>query len=365
MAKGRYRPYGTSRGGNRRNRLVAIVLMVLIAGMVVSIQLRKKKASAPAPGPEEIPSVSLSEITPVLEGTAQPGALEVGPAGEGEAEPPAEPSGKEKTAGSMSVEVVSAAEVSASPEVRALIEQAVEARKAGKIIRSRDLLNETLKMPMSEVLRDEIKRQLSLLAERWLFSREVLEGDTLTEWYQVKPGDLLARISNQYKVPYEILMEINHSQKAEALQAGQTIKVIRGPFHAVISRSRFTLDLYLQDQYIKTYKIGLGIPGRDTPTGLWRVKANDKLIRPTWTDPDTGRRYVASDPDYPLGSRWIGLEGREGEAKGRSGFAIHGTKEPETIGTRSSRGCIRLFNGDVIELYNLLYGGQSLVRVED
>jgi len=364
LAKGRYRPYGTSRGGNRRNRLIAIVLMVLIAGMVVSIQLRKKKASSPPPAPEEIPVVSLSEITPVPAESAQAGALEVSPADKGEAEPSVSPSSEEKSAGSLSAEAA-AADASASPEVRALIEQAVEARKAGKIIRSRDLLNEALKMPMSEVLRDEIKRQLSLLAERWLFSREVLEGDTLTVWYQVKPGDLLVKISNQYKVPHEILMQINHISKPEALQAGQTIKVIRGPFHAVISRSRFTLDLYLQEQYIKTYKIGLGIPGRDTPTGLWRVKANDKLIRPTWTDPDTGRRYAADDPDYPLGSRWIGLEGLEGEAMGRTGFAIHGTKEPETIGTRSSRGCIRLFNGDVIELYNLLYGGQSLVRVED
>lgn len=364
MAKGRYRPYGTSRGGNRRNRLIAIVLMVLIAGMVVSIQLRKKKALPPPPAPEEIPVVSLTEITPVRSESAQAGALQVNPAGEGAAEPSVSPLSEEKSAGSLSAETA-AADVSATPEVRALIEQAVEARKDGKIIRSRDLLNEALKKPMSEVLRDEIKRQLSLLAERWLFSREVLEGDTLTEWYQVKPGDLLIKISNQYKVPHEILMQINHISKPEALQAGQTIKVIRGPFHAVVSRSRFTLDLYLQEQYIKTYKIGLGIPGRDTPTGLWRVKANDKLIRPTWTDPDTGRRYVADDPDYPLGSRWIGLEGLEGEAKGRTGFAIHGTKDPETIGTRSSRGCIRLFNGDVIELYNLLYGGQSLVRVED
>ena len=69
--------------------------------------------------------------------------------------------------------------------------------------------------------------------------------------------------------------------------------------------------------------------------------------------------------DDPLGSRWIALDGLEGNAKGRTGFAIHGTKEPESIGTRSSRGCIRLLNGEAIEVYNLLVPVLSEVRVID
>lgn len=378
MAKGKYRPYGSGMDAARRNRLIAIALMVVIAGMVVLIQMRKKKASVVSPT-EEIPTVSLSEIKPAPAEAADEPALEMpGPSSSAPAAPAPGPAVSVSFPQAKSPAPVSAAgptgtaeqaaaeaQASASPEVRTLIEKAVEARKAGNIIAARDSLNEALKMPMSEVLRDEIKRQLALLSVRWLFSREVLEGDTLTEWYQVQPGDLLVKIANAYKVPYEILMEINGIRKAEGLQAGQKIKVIRGPFHAVISRKRFTMDLYLQNQYVKTYKVGLGMPGRETPTGLWRVKPNDKLIQPPWTDPDTGRRYVASDPDYPLGSRWIGLEGLEGQAKGRTGFAIHGTKEPETIGTQSSRGCIRLYNGDVIEVYNLLFAGQSQVRVED
>ena len=39
---------------------------------------------------------------------------------------------------------------------------------------------------------------------------------------------------------------------------------------------------------------------------------------------------------------------------GRTGFAIHGTKEPEQIGTAGSRGCIRMYNDDVVLMYNLL-----------
>ncbi|MHC5181518.1 MAG: L,D-transpeptidase [Planctomycetota bacterium] len=160
-------------------------------------------------------------------------------------------------------------------------------------------------------------------------------------------------------------MDINGIARPELLRADQRIKVIEGPFNVVVYKNNFTMDLYLQDKYIKTYRVGLGRIEYETPNGRWRVTSGGKLIKPTWTDPDTGKTYVGDSPDYPLGSRWIAMEGLDGDAKGRTGFAIHGTKDPDSIGTRSSRGCIRLFNGDVLEVYNLLYGGISEVLVKD
>jgi len=88
-------------------------------------------------------------------------------------------------------------------------------------------------------------------------------------------------------------------------------------------------------------------------------------MKPVWTDPSTGKTYYPEDQDYPLGSRWIGLDGIEGGAEGRTGFAIHGTKDPDEIGTAGSQGCIRLHNGDVILAYKLLAPIHSLVRVEE
>lgn len=338
--------------------MIVITLMIVIVGIVILIQTRKKKQATAAAEPE-IPTVSLPEVLPEKPTVSAEPAVQVQEPSP-EPVPPAVSHAEPEPAA-----VIKPTEPEPSEEVKALIEQAVEARKAGKVIASRDLLNDVLKHPLSEAVRQEVKSQLSKLSERWLLSRDVMTDDTLTEIYKVKRGDLLANIGNECKVPYQIIQQINGIVRAEQLQAGQNLKIIRGPFNAVVSRSTYTLDLYLQDKYIKSYKVGLGLPDRQTPTGLWRVKPGDKLIKPTWTDPDTGRTYIADDPDYPLGSRWIGLEGLEGEAKGRTGFAIHGTKDPETIGTQSSKGCIRLFNGDVIELYNLLYAGHSLVRVVD
>jgi len=114
---------------------------------------------------------------------------------------------------------------------------------------------------------------------------------------------------------------------------------------------------------VRSFPVGLGKPGRETPTGVWVVKPGNKLIKPPWWDEEAERLYQPDDPDYPLGSRWIGLEGIEGEAVGRTGFAIHGTKDPNEIGTAASRGCIRLHNGDAVLVYNLLMPGHSRVEV--
>jgi len=234
-----------------------------------------------------------------------------------------------------------------------------------KIIEARDRLNEVLPMIANPQKRAFVKEQLSNLADKWLFSKIVLPQDKLCSSYKIERGDLLSTVARQFKIPHEILMEINNISRPEAMQAGQTIKVINGPFHAKVYRSTFTMDLYLQNTFVRSFKVGLGKSGMETPTGLWLVKPGGKLIKPTWTDPVTGKTYQADAPDYPLGSRWIGLEGISGDAKGKTGFAIHGTKDPNGIGAASSQGCIRLHNGNAVLVYNLLVPGSSQVEITE
>ncbi|MGA2323721.1 MAG: L,D-transpeptidase family protein [Sedimentisphaerales bacterium] len=253
-----------------------------------------------------------------------------------------------------------------SSVVSAQIAQAMELlnQQPSKVIEARDRLNELLPLAQGQEL-VFIKGQLASLADKWLFSKLVYPEDKLCASYKVKPGDMLSAVGKQHNVPYEILMQINNIAKPEVLQAGVAIKVINGPFHARVYRSTFTMDLYLQNTYVKSFLVGLGKSGMETPTGRWRAKEGGKLIQPIWTDPVSGKTYHPQDPDYPLGSRWIGLEGLEGAAVGKTGFAIHGTKNPEQIGTPGSQGCIRLHNGDAILVYNLMMPGQSLVDVVD
>ena len=250
--------------------------------------------------------------------------------------------------------------------VSAQIAQAMELlnQPTPKIIEARDRLNELLPMAQGQELLF-IKSKLAELSDKWLFGKVVYPEDKLTANYKVAPGDMLSTIGKKHNVPYEILMQINNMAKPEALQAGVAIKVINGPFHARVYRSTFTMDLYLQNTYVKSFSVGLGKHGMETPIGRWRAKEGGKLIQPIWTDPVTGKTYHPEDPDYPLGSRWIAIEGIEGTAVGKKGFAIHGTKNPEQIGTPGSQGCIRLHNDDAILVYNLMTPGQSLVDVVD
>jgi lipoprotein-anchoring transpeptidase ErfK/SrfK len=61
-----------------------------------------------------------------------------------------------------------------------------------------------------------------------------------------------------------------------------------------------------------------------------------------------GNRYIPpGGPSNPLGARALYLfqNGRD------TYIRIHGTTQPETIGTAASNGCFRMVNDHVIDLY--------------
>jgi len=69
---------------------------------------------------------------------------------------------------------------------------------------------------------------------------------------------------------------------------------------------------------------------------------------------------VAGGPDNPLGARALYLyQGNKDTL-----FRIHGTNQPEYIGASISSGCIRMLNEDVIDLYNRVKMGTTVVVLE-
>ncbi|MCP4453630.1 MAG: L,D-transpeptidase family protein [Planctomycetes bacterium] len=253
----------------------------------------------------------------------------------------------------------------ANPEVESLFARimAVYNSDSTQMVQVRDALNKALRdMSMSLSQDMLIKDELARMADIWLFGNAVYPDDPLCDRYLVKSGDNLERIGKNNDVPYQLLMQINSIKKAASLQAGVQIKVVNGPFHAVVKRSDSTMDLYLQDTYVKTFVVGLGRPGKETPTGQWQV--GERLSRPPYWDPDTNEKFVSTDPEYPIGPYYIKLKGISGQAVGRTGFAIHGTNKPAEIGMKTSSGCIRLHNERVEEIYRLLAENKSEVRVD-
>jgi hypothetical protein len=260
--------------------------------------------------------------------------------------------------------------VASTPEPldRGLLDRAAELVAADRLVEARAVLNDRLLAGgLTRADEDQLKSRLAEIAEVLTFGVRPFEDDNLQMTFEVPPGGRLARLARGYRVPWQAIARINQVNP-RSIRAGQRLKTPLGPFHGVVDKDRFTFDLYLGapggagSTYLKTFRVGLG-EDSSTPTGTWRVRPGGKLENPTWTNPRTGEVVAGDDPENPLGERWIALDGIEGDATGRPSYGIHGTIEPDTIGTNASMGCIRLLDEDVEKLYDLLEPGASLVRV--
>ncbi|QGT99989.1 L,D-transpeptidase [Candidatus Syntrophocurvum alkaliphilum] len=86
---------------------------------------------------------------------------------------------------------------------------------------------------------------------------------------------------------------------------------------------------YNHEETSKSYPVAVGKPSTPSPLGNWLII--EKIV----------------DPGGPFGARWMRLSVPWG------GYGIHGTNNPNSIGTAASHGCIRMYNEDVIELYDM------------
>jgi LysM repeat protein len=242
---------------------------------------------------------------------------------------------------------------------------------AGDLIGARTLLNSALLSgTLSLADTDAVKKQIAEINQTVIFSPRQFPSDPLGGVYRVKSGDRLSSIGNAHETPYELLLSLNRMTDARKLRYGQTLKVINGPFHAIVTKSKFTLDVYLgspggpDSTYITTFIVGLGTDN-STPTGTWAIR--NKVTHPAYFPPEghSGPVLAPDDPKNPLGAYWMGLEGTDGQAVGQRSYGIHGTIDPTSVGKQSSMGCIRLRNEDVAVLYKMLMQGKSTVIVRD
>ena len=253
------------------------------------------------------------------------------------------------------------------------IEAAEQRLAADDPVAARSILNETLRdQGLSEAERSQVRARLTEINQELVFSAAVVAGDPMTETYEIVSGDRLSRLPGKLglAVDWRLLARINAIPDPNKIRLGQKIKVVRGPFHAVVDKSDYRLDLYAgppEDEgawvYIRSFRVGLG-EGDSTPTGSFVVKRQSKLINPHWVNPRTGERFDKDDPDNPIGERWIGIEGLGADAV-KTGYGLHGTIEPESIGQQKSMGCVRMHGSDVELVYEVLVEGISRVRVQE
>ncbi|MEL7472038.1 MAG: L,D-transpeptidase family protein [Planctomycetota bacterium] len=292
-----------------------------------------------------------------------------------EREAPPEPA---RSAPTTTADTSTPAEPSAPPPARRVSPSAATAiveseslLERGLGAEARDLLNEAL-LGSNEDDQRRLRERLSTLNEELIFSPTVYPNVWNTERYTVKGGDSLARIAyrNDLAIDWRLIQRVNRIANPNSIRVGQTLKLVRGPFHAVVDKSDYRLDVYhgAPDEpedwvYIRSFAVGLG-EHNATPTGAFAVRPDSKLVNPRWTNPRTGEQFEADDPENPIGERWIGLVGL-GDAANFTGYGLHGTIDPGSIGQQRSMGCVRLDDDDVELMYELLEEGVSRVLIKD
>lgn len=241
--------------------------------------------------------------------------------------------------------------------------------EAGELVSARKMVNEAFvsgRLSGSDTA--AARELLSTINQQVLLGKKIFKDDPFTSAYTVQPGDRLTKVASSNNITWELLCRVNGISDPRKVRAMQTLKLVKGPFHAVVSKKQFIIDMYLGApggegaMYAMSFPVGLG-KDDSTPLGTWKVEPQRKLKNPTYYSPRGEGIIAADDPKNPLGEFWIGLAGVEGQAVGKSSYGIHGTIDPQSIGKEESMGCIRLKNEDVAVVFELLVEGKSMVVV--
>ncbi len=230
-------------------------------------------------------------------------------------------------------------------------------RVGARALLSRTLINADLSAAERQTLRDE----LTIINNRLVFSHTADPRDPMTEEYKVASGDSLSKIAGRRELAshWKLIARVNQISDPSKIRLGQTLKLVRGPFHAIVDKSDHRIDIYHGSPndpsswlYIRSFDVGLGTAD-GTPVGEFIVSAN-KLENPGWVNPRNAReQYTPDDPKNPIGEFWIGLTG-VGQYSDLESYGIHGTIDPSSIGSDESMGCVRLAKGDIDIVYELL-----------
>lgn len=121
--------------------------------------------------------------------------------------------------------------------------------------------------------------------------------------------------------------------------------------------------LYLIEENNMALRYPIAV-GQDAYIWSGVAKVGRKAEWPSWTPGNEARSLnpglpvtVPGGPQNPLGARAIYLYDNGKDTQ----YRIHGTNEPDSIGRNQSLGCIRMYNIDVIDLYNRVKDGAKVV----
>lgn len=144
-----------------------------------------------------------------------------------------------------------------------------------------------------------------------------------------------------------------------AQAAGQVVRFDGAPPGTIVVKTQQRRLYYVvgPGEAIR-YPVGVGRAGMQWQGDTY---INGKYVRPAWSPPEMIKRENPSVPDVipagspsnPMGAAAMTLAGDE--------YAIHGTNQPSLIGHFVSHGCIRMYNSDVMDLFQRVNVGTPVI----
>ena len=382
------RSYMSSRRRSRRSRWILGILLLAIACVVgwwfistagpqnpVKPDVAASGAPADAAGSESIASSSDSEIifddgrrTPKQKTAGTPGADRTPGSGAQttNVDSPRKPSNSTTNNQPTATPKVSVTNRNAGTAL-------AEARRLSStdpVAARQSLTTAWIAGELSPADKAEAIRMAQSLSDLTLFDRPSLPDNPYVREYKVRSGDSLDRIAKREDLQIDkmLLARMNNLSNPDSIRIGQTLRLPNGVFDAVVDKSDYSLTLFQKTgddrAIVAVLPVGLG-EFNATPTGLFRVRVNSKLVNPHWINPRTREEFKPNDPDNPIGEHWIGLEGIENANRDVDGYGIHGTIDPASIGGQKSMGCVRMLGDDVQLVYEVLTHPGSTIEIRD
>lgn len=193
----------------------------------------------------------------------------------------------------------------------------------------------------------------------------------LPKTYVVKERESLIEIARKFGLGYNSIENANPQLDPFTPGTGQTVKIpstwvlpdVPSYEGIVINLSEMRLYYFLgpKSHLVRTFPIGIGREGFDTPLGTFKII--QKIPNPSWHVPKSIREekpelpaVVPPGPENPLGSHALRLS--------LGDVLIHGTNKPWGVGRRVSHGCIRLYPEHIPQLFALANNGVRVIIVK-
>ena len=217
----------------------------------------------------------------------------------------------------------------------------------------------------------------SVQEESWLFPRQVEKDIERSEFslargddvvgrlavVRLEKGDTLPDIARHFGLGVNAISAANPGVDVWVPEAGKRVML---PLNFILPdtpRNGIVVNLATMrlfqfkgdsnSRVVSTYPVGVGTSEKPTPTGQMHVAR--KAARPTWHVPasiaaahrkkgDPLPATIPPGPENPLGEFALYLS--------KSGYLMHGTNKPASIGLKATNGCLRLYPENVKMLYD-------------